>query len=83
MILYTISDNQFLTELEIRAYIDQVAGYPIGHPRRKSFKPLFPVLRDSEDGPIDRQGTLNLPCFRSFAIQDREILLQKAENSNA
>lgn len=69
-----MTDAQFRTELRIRAYIDQIDGYPLGHPKRATFNPLFPVC-EGVHGKIERQKTLNMPVFAGFTADQRELLL--------
>lgn len=69
-----MTDDQFLNETWIRAFKDQIDGYPLGHPgRNPNFKPIVPRIMD-KDGKVDRQNTLALPCFHLFTDEDRKIL---------
>lgn len=69
-----MTDELFMNELRIRAYIDQIGGYPLGHPRRVNFKPIVPVVNTS-DGKVIREATLNLSCYHDFSAEDRALLL--------
>lgn len=72
-----MTNEQFLTELRIRAYIDQIAGYPLGHPARKDFEPIVPDLLNTNEGPLNRKLTLEFPCYHNFTKEDRELLLKE------
>lgn len=72
-----MTDHQFLVELRIRGYIDQIAGYPLGHPKRETFDPMFPYNQDSDDGPVNREATLENPCYHAFTPEDRQLLLKR------
>lgn len=71
-----MTDAIFENELHIRAYIDQLSGYPFGHPGRINFKPMVPILQDST-GRINRKGTLELPCFQAIPSDQAELLLSE------
>lgn len=69
-----MTDHRFVIELKIRAYIDQIAAYGLGHPSREYFEPVVPILKNADDS-INRRGTLNLPCFRNaFNDAERQVL---------
>lgn len=69
---YQMSDAQFAAELRIRAYIDQIDGYPFGHPRRQDFEPIIPMCGD-------RAETLDAPCyFERFSGEERAAMLALA-----
>lgn len=82
-----MTDEAFINELYIRAYIDQIAGYPLGHPSRKDFKPTLAIEYDwfkasyfdegSMNGPINRGSTLDLPCYHKFTAEDRAALMER------
>lgn len=74
-----MTDHQFMNELWIRAYIDQIEGYPLGHPGRENFVPIVPSCRDSNDGPVNRENTLDCPCYDRFTSEDREALLKRED----
>jgi len=74
---FEMTDHQFMVELRIRAYIDQIDDYPLGHPKRENFKPLVPANYDSDDAPVNREMTLGNPCYHKFTAEDRELLLQR------
>ncbi len=66
-----MTDHQFLVELRIRAYIDQIDGYPLGHPSREYFSPIVPTLGGET---VNREGTLALPCYHNFTDEERAKL---------
>jgi hypothetical protein len=72
-----MDDTQFRTELWIRGYIDQIDGYPFGHPARKDFKPVI-IVMGAPGGKIDRVKTLELPGWGSFTVEQKELLLSEA-----
>lgn len=72
-----MTDHQFMVELRIRAYISQIAGYPLGHADRETFEPTVPSFRDSNDAPVNREKTLEFPCYDGFTPEDREALLKR------
>jgi hypothetical protein len=47
---YKISDEQFLKELEINCYCNQISGYPVGHPARMRFRPIIVTIPDGKGG---------------------------------
>lgn len=69
-----MNDHQFKVELRIRAYKDQIDGYYLGWPQRENFVPIVPCIEGS-NGNIDRQRTLELPCYHTFSDDDKERLL--------
>lgn len=71
-----MTDEQFLTELRIRAYTDQIAGYPLGHPARENFEPIIPRALDTNEGPLNRKVTLEFPCYHNFTKEDHKLLLK-------
>jgi hypothetical protein len=80
-----MTDRQFMVELRIRAYIDQIAGYPLGHPGRENFRPIVPTHQTGAGGEhlsspeplrINRKLTLELPCYHNFTEEDRKLLLE-------
>jgi hypothetical protein len=70
-----MTDEQFRTELRIRAYVDQISGYPFGHPKREHFTPIVPVVNYGS-GKIDREATLRLVSYHKFTDEDRVQLLK-------
>ena len=68
-----MSDEQFLAELNIRAYIDQISGYKVGDPARLNFAPTIPTIRVS--GTLHRAKTLELPSYHRFSPEERTALL--------
>lgn len=72
-----MTDKQFMNELWIRGYIDQIAGYPLGHPGRENFNPIIPFNQDSDNGPVNRERTLENPCYHLFTADDRKMLLKR------
>lgn len=88
-----MTDAAFFNELWIRAYVDQIRGYPLGHPNRTDFRPNVSSIWKGRPGSvtvadrlpfsdqhaaIDRLATLNLPCYHKFSEEDREVLLSYA-----
>ena len=73
-----MSDKRFQTEIWIRAWIDQMTGYPVGSLQRvKTFEPIVMAL-DNPDGSVDREGTLDGPFFGVFAPEERAVLLDRS-----
>jgi len=72
-----MTDAQFATELRINAYVNQIAGYPLGHPARENFKPIVVTFR-KPDGSFDRRRTLDLPAYTFTADQQAMMLDQQA-----
>ncbi len=68
-----MTDDQFMAELKIRAYVDQISGYQVGNPGRVDFKPIVPTIGGRF---LNRKRTLELPCYGGFTIEEREILLK-------
>jgi hypothetical protein len=67
-----MSDEQFKKELELRAFMDQISGYPIGHPQRNlGFRPIVTTI----GSPVDREKTLALACYNAFSGEERKALL--------
>lgn len=73
-----MTDHAFLVELHIRAYMDQVDGYPLGHPSREKFKPIVAMFHD-KDGKIDRARTLE-NSFHNFSTGDVALLMNTTED---
>ena len=73
-----MTDHQFMVELWIRAYRDQIDGYPMGHPGRENFEPMYPYNLDSKDGPVNREKTLENPCYHTFTAEERALLLKRS-----
>jgi hypothetical protein len=72
-----MTDQQFKTELHIRAYIDQIAGYPFGHPARRDFRPIVAFAGSSEKP--NRKATLELPCYaEAFTAEQKALLLEES-----
>jgi len=70
----TMTDEQFVSELQVRGFIDQIGGYPVGSPMRNLyFEPITPVVVDH--GAMDRRRTLDLPCYSLFTLEARALLL--------
>ena len=69
-----MTDHQFEVELRIRAYKDQINGYILGWPQRENFEPFVPRV-EGADGELNRQGTLDLPCYSAFTDADKVELL--------
>ena len=67
-----MTDEQFKAELRIRSYIDQIDGYPLGHPARANFRPIIAVLGT-------REATLDLPQYSTFTPEQRILLLKRDE----
>ncbi len=74
-----MTNHQFEVELRIRAYIDQISGYILGWPQRETFTPIVPTINKA-DGSIDRQKTLDLPCYCSFTDDDKRLLLNTEQS---
>lgn len=72
-----MTDEQFAAELEIRAYLDQIGGFPIGDPVRQNYRAEWTVIRDAADGPVNREKTLAQPCYHRFTAEDRAKLLER------
>lgn len=71
-----MTDHQFVVELRIRAYIDQISGYPLGHPAREDFSPIVPTIGD----PINREATLDLAAFSSsFSDEQKKKMLERSD----
>ena len=70
-----MTDEIFMNELSIRAYMDQLAGYPFGHPGRINLKPILAVHYRAE-GKIDREKTLDSPVYGKFTPEQRAKLLE-------
>jgi hypothetical protein len=68
------SDEQFLRELQVASFIAQIAGYPVGHPKRGlDFQPIVQVAGN-------REATLALFPAAQFTDEDRAILLSTGPN---
>lgn len=62
-----MSDQEFLKEIEAVASRDQ-----------KTDNPIVPAIGNGPSGPIDREATLDLPCFLNrVSRQQRELLLDR------
>lgn len=76
-----MTDANFLAELRIRVYIDQISGYPVGLPARIDFVPILPYQLDSRStlssAIYDRAKTLALPCYWIFSDEERKVLLKE------
>lgn len=70
-----MDEMQFRAELHIRAFIDQIDGYPFGNPGRENFKPIVSVI--GGEGKLDRAKTLALPCWSTFTDEQRALLLNE------
>jgi len=67
-----MTDQQFENELWTRAWIDQIAGYPLGSPQRnQAFQPVvFPFA--------SREEALDSPAYvNAFTPEERALLLQR------
>jgi len=71
-----MTDETFVDELYIRAYIDQIDGYPIGHPARKHFSPIIPI-NNNPDGSVNREATLE--NYHTFTDEQKQVLLNRNE----
>lgn len=71
-----MTDKEFKNELWIRAFIDQIGGYYPGHPGRTGFEPMVPQNLD-ENGKLDRETTLESPCYHKFTQFERVLLLDR------
>jgi len=71
-----MTDESVRNELWIRAYMDQVDGYAFGHPGRIGFRPTVPIFEHA-DGSLNREKTLELPCYHKFTSDQRVALLGK------
>lgn len=72
-----MTNDIFRNELWIRAYMDQIEGYPLGHPKRVNFQPIVPEIEDN--GVLNRAATLLLACYQVFTEEDRSTLLAEGE----
>ena len=67
-----MTDAQFYAEIQIRAYLDQIDGYPFGHPRRINFKPIIGVFF-KPDGTYERMKMLAM--YQNFTDEQRKLML--------
>lgn len=65
---YKMSDAQFLAELRIRAYMDQINSFPFGDPQRQSFKPEIATIGSRAD-------TLAMSQWGCFTDDERAAML--------
>lgn len=75
---YKISDEQFLEELRVNAFINQVQGEPIGR-RRMDFKPILVTF--PEAGAINRYHTVNAMAY-TFTDEEKALLLELLPNGS-
>jgi hypothetical protein len=71
-----MTETEFMAKLRERAKDIQISGYPAGHPKRENFKPIIATIGGRPGVPLDREGTLDLPCYvGQFTEQERAEML--------
>jgi hypothetical protein len=75
-----MTEQQFMVELRIVAYIDQIVGFPVGR-RPAVFFPIVSVVRGNNQ-VVDRQRTLQLPQYaRRFTREELQLLLTEDDQT--
>lgn len=76
MIITGVTEEQFYRELQVNCFINQIGGYPVGHPERGlEYRPIVP-FKKNDDGTYNRSGTLEMTAF-SFTDEEKKILMEK------
>lgn len=70
-----MGDKQFYFELWFNCYVNQIDGYPFGHPLRKNFEPIVFALKN-EDGSYNRAGTISSSTY-TFTDEQKAALLER------
>ena len=74
-----VSEEQFYRELQVNCFINQIDGYPVGHPARGlEYRPIIP-FKTNEDGTYNRAGTLEMTAF-TFTDDEKKILLEPSHD---
>jgi hypothetical protein len=69
-----MTDQEFLNELWINAYTNQIDGYPLGHPRRTNFKPILVTFGGAAP---NRELCVNATAY-TFTDEQKKILLDRS-----